>query len=703
MRAIARSVGALSFAVLLTSLAGAANVAVQIDVKPGSCPNTLSVGSTDTLRVAILGSSTFDVTQINLSSLQLHIVDGFGTLGASLAGTAAIGAVAPIASFARFTTLEEVASEDILGNCTTAPARAKDLIVQFSIPAIVQALSLGGLPNGAIVPLGITGTLNTGDTFSSLDSSDYITIRVPLAPRVTSIIPSGATAVAPNDLVITAPASLTLTANLSVLGSPTFQWFSPGGALVGVGEVFFGAPTSRSTSVFFNTAGQYLIRLTASLPSGTAQRTVRVTVNLNPNGVYSPSLAILPLVASTTPDATTNPDEFLTFGLFTGNETDSPTADAYYQAIDPAGSKQFFGDWLAQNGINLSDPTTYNLAAYFNAIDLGFGRRMISSKDGTAWVVTNHRTVDDAANNVNPIAAVAMEYQPDATTGKTFTKFYIYDRQNLQVNPRTGLPDAPRVTKANLDGGGAKFLPGLCIMCHGGLNPANVAAGQPYPNAGGNVYAHFLPFDLNALQYSSNPQFTRAAQEDGFRQFNQGVLNIETQNLDWTGRPMGALIELVEGWYGQTYNLSGGTLSGTQNSAFVASSYASAPQTGSTVPAAFYSHFIARSCRNCHSTRPSFENLNLQLFQPSNANFTSGLDLPFVSASAAGAYYYSSLLPNPITIPPSYMNFIMPQARRTHLRFWLSTSADPLASPPAPPQPEILRRFICDFAALQCQ
>src|SRR5438046_9350369 len=78
----------------------------------------------------------------------------------------------------------------------------------------------------------------------------------------------------------------------------------------------------------------------------------------------------------------------------------------------------------------------------------------------------------------------------------------------------------------DLDGGRAKKLPWLCIVCHGGVNAANVASGQPYPNSG-NVHAHFLPFDLNALDYSCDRRFTRAAQEGVFHKLNQGVLEIE--------------------------------------------------------------------------------------------------------------------------------------------------------------------------------
>jgi hypothetical protein len=326
---------------------------------------------------------------------------------------------------------------------------------------------------------------------------------------------------------------------------------------------------------------------------------------------------------------------------------------------------------------------------------------MIGSRDGTAWVVTNHRTVDDAVNDVNPIAAVAMEYKPNSTTGQTFTKFYVFDRQNLKVNPRTGKLDGPRVTGADLDGGGVKFVPGLCITCHGGLNPSNVSAGQPYPNPGGHVFAHFLPFDLNGFEYSSNPGFTRNAQESVFGQFNQNVLNIETTNpAVYTGFPMRALIELIEGWYGQPYNPSGGTLSGNQNSDFIPPTWGG-PGPPSNPSALFYSRVIAHSCRNCHSTRADYV---------STPSFASDQEIDNIFFYADLTLGSINLVPSHITTPPNpsltplspYFG-VMPHTRRTFERFWLSTSANPLeANGPAPPLPEVFRKCVLDFNGSFC-
>ena len=46
-------------------------VSVDVDIKPGSCPNPLNVASKGVLPVAILGSGDFDVTDIDIAPTRL--------------------------------------------------------------------------------------------------------------------------------------------------------------------------------------------------------------------------------------------------------------------------------------------------------------------------------------------------------------------------------------------------------------------------------------------------------------------------------------------------------------------------------------------------------------------------------------------------------------------------------------------------------
>ena len=51
---------------------------VEIDIKPGSCPNSWNRESNGVLPVAILGTEDFDVTQIDVSSVTISRGDGTG-------------------------------------------------------------------------------------------------------------------------------------------------------------------------------------------------------------------------------------------------------------------------------------------------------------------------------------------------------------------------------------------------------------------------------------------------------------------------------------------------------------------------------------------------------------------------------------------------------------------------------------------------
>src|SRR5262249_44771784 len=142
----------------------------------------------------------------------------------------------------------------------------------------------------------------------------------------------------------------------------------------------------------------------------------------------------------------------------------------------------------------------------------------------------------------------------------------------------------------------------------------------------GNVHAHFLPFDLNALDYSCDRGFDRSAQEGEFHKLNQGVLGIEAgtatspANKDANGNYLTTLITLIEGWYGSGFVVPApeDLPNHTQNSEFVP------PSWSDTASHAFlYQNVVATSCRNCHSTRDSSLPFNGRLAFGSFADFDS--------------------------------------------------------------------------------
>jgi hypothetical protein len=128
---------------------------VDIDIKPGSCPNPLNLRSRGVLPVAILGSAEFDVSDIDAASVRL----------------AGVGAIR--------SNPEDVTGPVVNGNdcaCTTAePDGIVDLTLKFRTPEIVVALlnHVGELTKGEQLALTLTGTLIDG---TPIEASDCVVL-----------------------------------------------------------------------------------------------------------------------------------------------------------------------------------------------------------------------------------------------------------------------------------------------------------------------------------------------------------------------------------------------------------------------------------------------------------------------------------------------------------------------------------------------
>src|SRR5262249_35010577 len=141
---------------------------------------------------------------------------------------------------------------------------------------------------------------------------------------------------------------------------------------------------------------------------------------------------------------------------------------------------------------------------------------------------------DDAARGTNLIATVAMEYSPGPNGGPRFTKFYVY------------FNDDKLVPSADLDGNGQKFVPNLCVICHG---VSKYTAGGTT-----DLGARFLPFDLASFQFGLAP-LQRNQQEDEFKKLNLGILQTNANS---------AQTALMNAWYGDPNQPAPNTLSPTQ-------------------------------------------------------------------------------------------------------------------------------------------
>jgi hypothetical protein len=179
-----------------------------------------------------------------------------------------------------------------------------------------------------------------------------------------------------------------------------------------------------------------------------------------------------------------------------------------------------------------------------------------------------------------------MEYSTlGGVAGKT-VKFFVY-------GPTSADPaKAVLLNAADLDGHGPKFVPNLCVTCHGGdpLNSSVTRKNPPTPQQASLRFdannessgAHFREFDLASFRYSTGTHTdpktnvpTDASTLAAFKRLNQFVLST---------KPPRAISEIIGLWYHKT----------------------SPPYDSAAVPTGWSSHqdlyrdVVARSCRTCH-------------------------------------------------------------------------------------------------------
>lgn len=136
-------------------LTAAQELIVPLDVKPQSCRNPINTKKRGVLPVAILGTDTFDVTQVDVSTVQL---EGVSPLRSALQDVAT-----PFVDFAepREEPLDPFA-------CTTeGPDGFLDLTLKFDTQEVLAAL--GAVSDGDVLLLSIMGQLLDGTAFSGND------------------------------------------------------------------------------------------------------------------------------------------------------------------------------------------------------------------------------------------------------------------------------------------------------------------------------------------------------------------------------------------------------------------------------------------------------------------------------------------------------------------------------------------------------
>jgi len=88
-----------------------------------------------------------------------------------------------------------------------------------------------------------------------------------------------------------------------------------------------------------------------------------------------------------------------------------------------------------------------------------------------------------------------LEVSPGVNNNQPFIRFLIFG------------PSGQLLPSINLDGRREKFVPGTCVVCHGGDH----CAGK-FPDDGtgaADVCGHFLPYDVGNFEFSIDPSWPR--------------------------------------------------------------------------------------------------------------------------------------------------------------------------------------------------
>ncbi|MHC4446558.1 MAG: vWA domain-containing protein [Planctomycetota bacterium] len=146
----------------ITEIIEACGTGVDLDIKPGSCPNSYNRSSHGVLPVALIGTEGFDVTQVDLDTLLLVRKDGGG------------GSVAPnFGPPGPYPSIEDVATpfagEDQCDCHEETGDGIDDLMMHFRTDDVVANLDLNSFPPGALVSLTLTGARLDGTAFAADD------------------------------------------------------------------------------------------------------------------------------------------------------------------------------------------------------------------------------------------------------------------------------------------------------------------------------------------------------------------------------------------------------------------------------------------------------------------------------------------------------------------------------------------------------
>jgi hypothetical protein len=189
-----------------------------------------------------------------------------------------------------------------------------------------------------------------------------------------------------------------------------------------------------------------------------------------------------------------------------------------------------------------------------------------------------------------------MEWSPNPQNpAQRIVKFFVYDTGGGRL---TGLDllGALKVPPYNGMVQSAKFIPELCLNCHGG----------DYTSGQADLKASFREFDTATFLYTGGRPLPNATEQTAFKRQNFIVRGKNNDNISTT-----AIKQLVDGWY-HVHNIrdipvqipvNGGVLyidphpaTTMEDNSFVPPGWANTTMQNRML----YTGVVAKSCRTCH-------------------------------------------------------------------------------------------------------
>lgn len=290
-------------------------------------------------------------------------------------------------------------------------------------------------------------------------------------------------------------------------------------------------------------------------------------------------------------------------------------ANAYYGAVDPGEERTTLEDFRRKNCFVAGsaqcagETIGYDQHVVFrDKLDLGYGRDMYMRRnyDGSvAFIVDNYIVGLQPGNaaNYGPLNVEAAVRQDRKyyvnTTAIEFSRINQDDAASEKIAKFFAFgATGERTASVNVDGRGDKYMPGMCMTCHGGrLLPLEQDGGFPLLSLRS---AKFNQLEVGSFEYSTLAGFGKSDFEEAFRIINKQIhrtwqimqARADTEAARWHAD---FALDIAEGRYG-------GTLAwpGTPYRSYVPAGWQQTLSRPEGVEH-LYTHVVEPHCIACHS------------------------------------------------------------------------------------------------------